>query len=55
MVVLSEYDWHPRFLLLGRVGGRWVFWRWVMARTDYFRPEFEERRLAQDAANPAST
>jgi hypothetical protein len=42
---IRELDWHPKFVVIGRVGRQWIFMSWIEARTDYYRPLLEHRRL----------
>jgi hypothetical protein len=46
----ETYEWARRFAWLPTlVGDRWIWLREFEARTDYYRPLFEERRLPTDA------
>lgn len=43
---VDRKDWTRVFAYFPRlVGGRRIWWRWYERRPNYFRPEFEERRL----------
>lgn len=37
--------WHRKFLWLGRVNGKWVFWEWIEVRVSPMDPFEEQRRI----------
>ena len=41
----SEYYWHRRFVVAACVDGKWVFFRFIEVKTNYYKPWYEDRRL----------